>query len=225
MFVISLIQTMRRKGKEKKKITISNVKNVIHKTDWWKLKIIEFRRHRWTTQSRIKMVTLKVLPSNGLPGNYVVWRRKEGRKFALRIGQKRRNMVTRFIVENTIRFTPVEASLCLLDRVRPYAAFPVIVDNIRKVGFVVGQFFILIDFDMLKSSLQESLGETNYRNEEILEAIFTKKVEDEHSITDSTAAWSLKIVIAIFALVLLFQVINFDETSSFPFVSDSWIEK
>lgn len=134
------------------------------------------------------MVTLKVLPSNGLPGNYVVWRRKEGRKFALRIGQKRRNMVTRFIVENTIRFTPVEASLCLLDRVRPYAAFPVIVDNIRKVGFVVGQFFILIDFDMLKSSLQESLGETNYRNEEILEAIFTKKVDDEHSITDSTAA-------------------------------------
>ena len=134
------------------------------------------------------MVTLKVLPSNGLPGNYVVWRRKEGRKFALRIGQKSRNMVTRFIVENTIRFTPVEASLCLLDRVRPHAAFPVIVDNIRKVGFVVGQFFILIDFDMLKSSLQESLGETNYRNEEILEAIFTKKFEDEHSIKDSTPA-------------------------------------
>ena len=133
------------------------------------------------------MVTLRVLPSNGLPGNYVIWRRKEGKKFALRIGQKRRNLITRFLVEKTIGLTPVEASLCMLDRVRPYAAFPVIVDSVRKAGFVVGQFFVLIDFDLLKSSVQETLGETNYKNEEILEAIFTEKDEDEHSITKSTA--------------------------------------
>ena len=55
------------------------------------------------------MVTLKVLPSFlVLPGSYVIWRCKEGKKFALRIGQKRRNMITRFIMENAIEFTPLK---------------------------------------------------------------------------------------------------------------------
>ena len=125
------------------------------------------------------MVDLKVLPSNGLPGNYVIWRRKEGRRFALKIGQRRRNLITRFIVGNCIDQTSIHASLCLLDRIRPRAAFNVVVDGIRKVAFVFEQFFILIKYDLLKKKIQESVGHKIFEKEEIFDAIFTETSEDE----------------------------------------------
>ena len=118
------------------------------------------------------MVDLTVLPSNGLPGNQVIWRKKEGTKFAKRIRQKRRDLIARFIVRNTIGVQPVEASVCMLDRVRPYAAYPMVLHQKRKVGFLVGQFFILLDFDVLNTGAQETVGEKDYEIEEMMDAIF-----------------------------------------------------
>ena len=120
------------------------------------------------------MVDLTVLPSNGLPGNHVIWRKKEGTKFAKRIRQKRQELIARFIVRNTIGVQPVEASVCMLDCVRPYRAYPMILKEKRNVGFLVGQFFVLLDFDVLKKSVQEAVGEKNYEIEEMMDAIFSR---------------------------------------------------
>ena len=103
------------------------------------------------------MVDFTVLPKNGQSGNYVIWRRKEGKEFALRIAESQHKLITKFIVQNTIGDSPIEASLCMLDRVRPYAAYPILLGDNRKVGFVVGQYFLLISFDILIASVQERL--------------------------------------------------------------------
>ena len=95
------------------------------------------------------MVDLTVLPKNGLAGNYVIWRKKEGKEFALQTEESQHKLITKFIVKNTLGVSPVDASLCMLDRIRPYAAYPIHLGDKRKVGFVVGQFFLLIDFHML----------------------------------------------------------------------------
>ena len=120
------------------------------------------------------MVDLTVLPSNGLPGNHVIWRKKEGKKFAKRIRQKRQELIARFIVRNTIGVQPVEASVCMLDRIRPYRAYPMILNGKRNVGFLVGQFFVLLEFNVLKKSVQEAVGEKNYEIEEMMDAIFSR---------------------------------------------------
>ena len=125
------------------------------------------------------MVDLTVLPKNGLPGNYVIWRRKEGKQFALRIRQKHHQLITKFIVQNTFGVSPVDASLCMLDRIRPYRAFPIILGHNRKVGFVVGQFFLLIGFDMLRKSVQEAVGDKNYESEEMMDLIFPETVDQK----------------------------------------------
>ena len=125
------------------------------------------------------MVDFTVLPKNGQSGNYVIWRRKEGKEFALRIAESQHKLITKFIVQNTAGDSPIEASLCMLDRVRPYAAYPILLGDNRKVGFVVGQYFLLISFDMLKASVQEKVGEKNYESKEMMDLIFPETVADE----------------------------------------------
>ena len=122
------------------------------------------------------MVDLTVLPSNGLPGNHVIWRKKEGTKFAKRIRQKRQELIARFIVRNTIGVQPVDASVCMLDCIRPYRAYPMILNGKRNVGFLVGQFFVLLEFNVLKKSVQEAVGEKNYEIEEMMDAIFSRNL-------------------------------------------------
>ena len=82
-------------------------------------------------------------------------------------------------MRKTIAVTPIEVSLCLLDRIRPYAEFPIILGDNRKVAFVVGQFFLLMDFDVLKTNVQESVGEKNFAHEEMVDKIFPETVEDK----------------------------------------------
>ena len=125
------------------------------------------------------MVDIKILPSNGLPGNYVIWRKKEGKKFALRIRQKRRDLITRFIVRNADISEAVKVSLCMLDRIRPYAAFPMINQGRREVGFIVGQFFLLVPFQVLKTEVKESIGDKNFTHGEMIDTIFEKSVPQE----------------------------------------------
>ena len=62
------------------------------------------------------MVDLRGLPSNGLRGNYAIWRGNEGKQFALQIGRRRRELLTRFVVRKTTGSAPVDVSICLLDR-------------------------------------------------------------------------------------------------------------
>ena len=132
------------------------------------------------------MVDLTVLPSNGLPGNQVIWRKKGGKKFAKRIRQKRRDQIVRFIVRNTIGVQPVEASVCMLDRVRPYAAFPMVLSKKRNVGFLVGQFFVLLDYDILKTGAQEAVGDKNYEIEEMMDSIFGRDQSKIKNITQTS---------------------------------------
>ena len=49
-----------------------------------------------------------------------------------------------------------------------------ILNEKRNVGFLVGQFFVLLDFDVLKKSVQEAVGEKNYEIEEMMDAIFSR---------------------------------------------------
>ena len=125
------------------------------------------------------MVDLTVLPKKGLPGNFVIWRRKEGKQFALRIQERHHQLITKFIVQNTVGVSPVDASVCMLDRIRPYGAFPVILGQKRKVGFVVGQFFLVIGFDMLTKSVQGAVGDKNYESEEMMDLIFPETVDEK----------------------------------------------
>ena len=52
---------------------------------------------------QIKMVDVTVFPCNELDGSAVVWRKKQGKKLALRIGEKRRDLIGKFIIRNTNR--------------------------------------------------------------------------------------------------------------------------
>ena len=49
------------------------------------------------------MVDVTVFPCNELDGSAVVWRKKQGKKLALRIGEKRRDLIGKFIIRNTNR--------------------------------------------------------------------------------------------------------------------------
>ena len=121
------------------------------------------------------MVKLKVLPGTVYPGtefrgNFAVWRGRKGTRFAARIGKRRRDLLVHFVERNT-RQLPVEVLLTLLDRCRPYAAYPILLGNRRNVGFVAGQFFVLIEFEHLKSSVQETVGEVNFTRQEIVDLV------------------------------------------------------
>ena len=49
-----------------------------------------------------------------------------------------------------------------------------ILNGKRNVGFLVGQFFVLLEFNVLKRSVQEAVGEKNYEIEEMMDAIFSR---------------------------------------------------
>ena len=125
------------------------------------------------------MVDLRVLPSNGLRGNYAIWRGSEGKQFALRIGKRRRELLTRFIVRKTTGSAPVDVSISLLDRIRPCASFLLNLGDNRKVGFIVGQFFLLVSFDVLKTCVQDMVGGKNYEPDEMLDLIFPESIGGE----------------------------------------------
>ena len=117
------------------------------------------------------MVDVKILPGhNALCGNYAVWRGRKGRKFALRIGKRRRDCLVRFIVRN-VHQLPITVSLTILDRIRPAAIYPVMLGERRFVSFVVGQFFLLIEYDRLKDSVQKTIGETNFNRDELVDMV------------------------------------------------------
>ena len=116
------------------------------------------------------MVNLKVIRNEELPGFGAVWRGRKGTKFALRIGKGRRDRLTKFIGCNAL--LPVTASVLLLDRVRPDAAYPITLGKYRHVGFVLGQFFILLRFHELKDDIQKSVGERkDLTPEELVNAV------------------------------------------------------
>ena len=125
------------------------------------------------------MVDLRVLPSNGLRGNYAIWRGNEGKQFALQIGRTRRELLTRFVVRKTTGSAPVDVSICLLDRIRPSASFLLNLGDNQKVGFVVGQFFLLIAFDVLKTCVQDVVCGKNYEPDEMLDLIFPETIGGE----------------------------------------------
>ena len=75
-------------------------------------------------------------------------------------------MLEKFVIRNAV--VPVTASIALLDRVRPEAAYPIVLGRYRHVGFVVGQFFLLLRFDDLKDSIQKTLEETQDLTQEEL---------------------------------------------------------
>ena len=154
---------------DKKKIYLTDIKTT-NCARYWSWTQLDY--NIVSGSGECDMVDLTVLPCNGLRGNKVIWRKKEGKKFAKRIRQKRRDQIVRFIVQNAIDVQPVEASVCMLDRVRPYAAYPMVLNKKRNVGFLVGQFFVLLDFDILKTGTQEAVGEKSYDIEEMMDAIF-----------------------------------------------------
>ena len=117
------------------------------------------------------MVEVRIIRIEGLPGHCTVWRRKKGRKFAKRIGKQRRDLLTNFVVQNAT--VPVNVSILLLDRVRPYAAYPIQLGKSRHAGFVVGQFFLLLRVDDLKESTKTTLGERNLTQEELVNAVIS----------------------------------------------------
>ena len=116
------------------------------------------------------MVYLKVLPGYGLPGNFARWRGRKGKKFATRIGKRRRDLITGFVVRTT-RALPVSVSLMKLDIVRPYAAHATMIGDRRYVGFVFGQFFILIEYKDLNERIQKEVGETNLTRQELINMV------------------------------------------------------
>ena len=116
------------------------------------------------------MVNLKVIRNEELPGYGAVWRGRKGTKFALRIGKRRQDLLTKFIASNAL--LPVTASVLLLDRVRPDAAYPITLGKHRHVGFVLGQFFILIRFHELKDDIRNSVGERkDFTQDELVNAV------------------------------------------------------
>ena len=138
---------------------------------------------------QIKMVDVTVFPCNELNGSAVVWRKKQGKKLALRIGEKRRDLIGKFIIRNTNRDERVDLSLCLMERIRPYAEYPMNLNGKREVGFLVGQFFLLIPFSKLKGSLQEKLEGKNYSKSEMFDDIFGDSTltneKDNHDAVES----------------------------------------
>ena len=116
------------------------------------------------------MVHLKVFTSYGLPGNCACWRGRKAKKFASRIGKRRCDVLTRFVVRSTHQL-PVNVSLMILKTVKPYAAYPIMIDERLNVGFVIGQFFIRMDYTDLNEGLQKEVGETNFAKEEIIDIV------------------------------------------------------
>ena len=74
----------------------------------------------------------------------------------------------------------------MLDRVRPYAAFPMVLSKKRNVGFLVGQFFVLLDYDILKTGAQEAVGDKNYEIEEMMDSIFGRDQSKIKNITQTS---------------------------------------
>ena len=116
------------------------------------------------------MVNLKVFRNEEMAGYGALWRGRKGKKLALRIGKRRRDRLTKFIAGNAL--LPVTASILLLDRVRPDAAYPITLGKYRHVGFVLGQFFILIRFHELKDNIRNTVGETkDFTPDELVNAV------------------------------------------------------
>ena len=141
-------------------------------------------------EAQIKMVDVTVFPCNELPGNAVVWRKKQGKKLAMRMGEKRRELIGKFIIRNTNRDERVDLSLCLMERIRPYAEYPMDLNGKREVGFLVGQFFLLIPFSKLKKSVQEKIGGKNYSQSEMFDEIFGASGTDDKDNHDSVESLS-----------------------------------
>ena len=59
----------------------------------------------------------------------------------------------------------------LLEEIKEYAAYPIIIEGIRNVGFVRGQFFILIEYTDLNERMTEGIGEKNFTREEVVEMV------------------------------------------------------
>lgn len=121
------------------------------------------------------MVDLTVLPGSMYPGtavagNFVTWRGRKGRRFASRIGKRRRDVLIHFVKRKTKRL-PVDISILLLDRIRPFAAYPITLRNGRNVGFVFGQFFLLIKFEDLKSCVQQTIAENDLTQQEMVDMV------------------------------------------------------
>ena len=116
------------------------------------------------------MVDMKVLPARGLPGNFAVWHGRKGRRFAVHIGKRRRDALVRFVVRNC-RELPVTVSMVLLDRVRQYAAYPIMLGVNRKVGFVIGQFFVLVGYEDLNDSVRTMVGEKTFGCDEMIDLV------------------------------------------------------
>jgi hypothetical protein len=115
------------------------------------------------------MVDLKILPGNG--GRYGIWRGRKGRQFALHIGKRRRNYLMRFIVKRVEKL-PVQVSLLLLDRTRESAAYPVLLGVRQYVAFIVGQFFILINKELLTEAVKSSIiGVRTFNQEELVDVV------------------------------------------------------
>ena len=55
----------------------------------------------------------------------------------------------------------------------------VILGHNRKDGFVVGQFFLLIGFDMLRKSVQETVGDKNFESKDMMGLIFPGTVNEK----------------------------------------------
>ena len=138
------------------------------------------RKEYSPAEVQIKTVDVTVFPCNELGGSADVWRKKQGKKLALHIGEKRRDLIGKFIIRNTNRDERVDLSLCLMERIRSYAEYPMNLNGKREVGFLVGQFFLLIPFSKLKESLQEKVEGKNYSKSEMFDDIFGNSTTDEN---------------------------------------------
>ena len=116
------------------------------------------------------MVDVKIFPGVDGKPNHGVWRGRKGRKFAMQIGKQRRQHLLRFVV-NQLSELPVTVSMLLLDQRRQSAAYPVSLGVRKFVAFIVGQFFILIQYDHLTSSVQSTIGETTFSQEELVDLV------------------------------------------------------
>ena len=122
----------------------------------------------------MSVVDVKVLPSKGLPGHlpghHALWRGWRDDQFSTNINKRRRDMVVQFIA-NKSQQLPVCVSLVQLDRIRPYSAYPLMLNGSRKVGLVYREFFILFESNDLKPNIRDEAGETLYTREEIVKLV------------------------------------------------------
>ena len=80
-------------------------------------------------------------------------------------------MVILFVVHQ-VRDLPVTVSMLLLDQRRQSAAYPVSLGVRKFVAFIVGQFFLLIQYDHLTTSVQSTIGEKTFNQEELVDLVF-----------------------------------------------------